>query len=71
MYLGVLGSIAGWGVVFASSLVAGLLVLTAIAFHVRVLVHEEPWAARSFPDAWPPYRAAVPRWVPRLRPWRP
>lgn len=35
----------------------------AIGFHLRVLVYEEPWAARRFGPQWDAYRACVPRWV--------
>ena len=38
-----------------------------IAFHLRVLVSEEPWARRTFGADWEDYRARVPRWLPRLR----
>ncbi len=71
MYIGVLTLIAGWAVWFMSPLLAGYVLVASVIFHVRVLVHEEPWAARSFPDHWATYKRHVPRWIPRLRAWRP
>ena len=70
MYVGVLLTIAGWAVVFGSPLIAGYALLMAVVFHLRVLLHEEPWAAKTFPEAWPGYVLNVPRWMPRLSPWR-
>lgn len=66
MYVGVLTTIVGWAVSFRSPGVLGYGLLVGIAFHTRVLVHEEPWAARTFPEDWPAYRENVPRWLPRL-----
>ena len=71
MYIGVLTLIAGWAVWFRSPILAAYVLLAFVVFHVRVLMHEEPWAARTFPDAWPNYKRNVPRWIPRLRLWRP
>jgi protein-S-isoprenylcysteine O-methyltransferase Ste14 len=41
------------------------------AFHLFVLLYEEPTLRRRFPDDYAAYSAAVRRWLPRLRPWRP
>jgi protein-S-isoprenylcysteine O-methyltransferase Ste14 len=38
-------------------------VLFLIGFHLRVLVAEEPWAARRFAAEWQEYRRRVPRWI--------
>ena len=66
MYVGVLLVLAGWSLTFWSWRVAGYAALVALAFHARVLFHEERWAARTFPDTWPAYRDRVPRWIPRI-----
>lgn len=71
MYVGVVTNVAGWAVLFSSPIVGAYAALLPLGFHIRVLLHEEPWAARTFPDAWPRYVENVPRWLPRLRPWRP
>ena len=39
-------------------------------FHLFVLGYEEPTLRRSFPDDYTRFTRAVPRWIPRLRPWR-
>jgi protein-S-isoprenylcysteine O-methyltransferase Ste14 len=41
-----------------------------LAFHLFVLAYEEPTLRRQFPQDYPRYLSAVPRWLPRLRPWR-
>lgn len=40
------------------------------AFHLFILFYEEPTMRRTFPEDYARYVAAVPRWLPRLRPWR-
>jgi protein-S-isoprenylcysteine O-methyltransferase Ste14 len=40
----------------------------AIAFHLRVLIHEEPKLAELFGDEFAAYRRRVPRWIPRFTP---
>jgi len=69
MYVGVLTLVGGWAVLFWSWRLAAYAVLLALAFHLRVLLHEEPWLAAQFPDEWQRYRAQVRRWWPRLAPW--
>ena len=39
-------------------------------FHVFVLVYEEPTLKQTFGAQYEDFRANVPRWVPRLTPWR-
>jgi hypothetical protein len=34
------------------------------AFHLRVLLHEEPFLARVHGASWKEYRSRVPRWLP-------
>ena len=41
-----------------------------LACHVFVVAYEEPTLARTFGAEYEAYRANVPRWIPRLRPWR-
>ena len=63
MYVAVVLILAGWAVLFRSWPMAVYAVVVAAAFHLRVLVHEEPSLARSFGDRWDAYRATVPRWL--------
>ena len=41
-----------------------------LAFHAFVLAYEEPVLAESFGAQYEDFRANVPRWIPRLTPWR-
>jgi protein-S-isoprenylcysteine O-methyltransferase Ste14 len=62
MYLAVVLILLGWAVSFES---AGLLVYTvivAIAFHLRVVLGEEPWLNRAHGPKWQEYSSRVPRW---------
>ena len=63
MYVGVLLILAGWAVLFWSPALAIYAAFVAMAVHLRVLLHEEPFLARTQPEAWTAYRARVPRWL--------
>jgi len=65
MYVGVLLVLLGETLLAGSWALAGYTAVVAAGFHVRVVVAEEPALARSFPDDWPAYTAAVSRWWPR------
>jgi len=67
MYVGVLLITAAWAVGFRSWTLAGYSALLLVVFHVRVLVHEEPWLERTFGAEWTAYRDRVPRWLFDLR----
>lgn len=61
MYIGVIIILAGWCTLWASRTLVIYAALFTIAVHLRVLFHEEPWAARRFPSEWGAYRDRVPR----------
>jgi protein-S-isoprenylcysteine O-methyltransferase Ste14 len=63
MYIGVVTILAGWCTLWGSRTLVIYAVLVAIGFHLRVLLFEEPWAARRFGSEWDAYRVRVPRWV--------
>lgn len=63
MYVGVLLITAGWSIGFESWPLAAYAAALLVAFHLRVLLHEEPWLSRTFGADWEAYRARVPRWV--------
>ncbi len=65
MYLGVLALVSGWALALTSPLLAGYAGSLAVAFHLRVSWHEEPWLEGQFGEAWAEYRIRVPRWLPR------
>ena len=63
MYIAVIVILLGWA---ASFWLRGLLVyafFVAIAFHLRVVLGEEPWLARVHGAAWREYSNQVPRWL--------
>lgn len=68
MYVAVLTIVLGWSVVFGSAWLALYLLALAVGFHLRVVLHEEPWLQRQFTAEWSAYSASVSRWLPRLRP---
>ena len=63
MYVAVAAVLIGWAIWFASTglLLYALVVVTA--FHLRVLLYEEPRLAASFGEEWVRYRARVRRWI--------
>jgi protein-S-isoprenylcysteine O-methyltransferase Ste14 len=67
MYVGVIVLVTGWSLLSGSRQLAIYVLVLVVVFHLRVLLFEEPWLARTFPDAWQTYRASVPRWIPRFR----
>ena len=62
MYVSVCLILLGWaiGLQMRGLLIYALVV--AIAFHVRVVMGEEPWLARTHGAQWDAYKARVPRW---------
>jgi protein-S-isoprenylcysteine O-methyltransferase Ste14 len=62
MYIAVTLILAGWAWAFA---LPGLLLYTVIvaaAFHLRVVLGEEPWLASTHGVQWEEYASRVPRW---------
>jgi protein-S-isoprenylcysteine O-methyltransferase Ste14 len=67
MYIGVLLCLLGLGLLWQAAALFGYLALVWLAFHLRVLLYEEPVLRRTFGTAFEQYAARVPRWWPRLR----
>jgi protein-S-isoprenylcysteine O-methyltransferase Ste14 len=65
MYVGVLLILCGWAVCLWSWPLAVYAAAVAVAVHLRVLLHEEPFLARTHGQAWTAYRARVGRWLRR------
>lgn len=63
MYVGVLLILGGWAVGFRSWPLALYAAGVAVAVHLRVILHEEPFLARTHGEAWTAYRAHVCRWL--------
>ena len=69
MYVAVTAMILGQAALFADLRLLGYAALIWLAFHFFVLLYEEPTLRRTFPADYATFTAAVPRWLPRLRPW--
>jgi protein-S-isoprenylcysteine O-methyltransferase Ste14 len=70
IYVAVVAVILGQGVLFADSRLLVYGALLWLFFHLAVIVHEEPTLRQSFGAEYESYLANVPRWLPRLTPWR-
>jgi protein-S-isoprenylcysteine O-methyltransferase Ste14 len=53
MYVGVLLILIGWTAAFRTESLVVYTMVVAILFHLRVVLFEEPWLARTFPQDWP------------------
>lgn len=63
MYVSVGIILLGWAATFGSSRILIYALIVIVAFHLRVVLGEEPWLARTHGSAWEEYRARVPRWL--------
>jgi protein-S-isoprenylcysteine O-methyltransferase Ste14 len=70
MYVAVVAVILGQGILFGDQRLLIYGGLMWLAFHAFVLAYEEPVLAESFGAQYEDFRANVPRWIPRLTPWR-
>jgi protein-S-isoprenylcysteine O-methyltransferase Ste14 len=70
MYVAVVWVILGQGLLFGNVRVLGYGALVWLAFHLFVLMYEEPTLRRSFGEEYEVFCANVPRWIPRLTAWR-
>src|SRR5713226_859600 len=70
MYVGVVSVIVGQGLLLGSALVLDYGVLVWLAFSLFVIGYEEPTLRRTFGDEYERFCANIPRWIPRLHPWR-
>jgi protein-S-isoprenylcysteine O-methyltransferase Ste14 len=71
MYSGAVALLVGQAMLFESKSVLLYAGFFWLATHLFVLAYEEPHLERTFGAEYEEYRAAVPRWLPRLRPWAP
>lgn len=67
MYVAVLLVLAGWAVAWGGAAAWGYAAAAALAFHLRVVLGEEPWLARRHGERWRAYAARVPRWIGPVR----
>jgi len=71
MYVAVTSLIFGQALLFGSLRVLEYGLVVWLAFHLFVLAYEEPTLRRTFGPEYEKFCANVPRWVPRLKPWKP
>ncbi len=70
MYVAVLGLIFGQMLLFGSAALMAYGVTIWLAFLIFVVSYEEPTLRRTFPEEYAAYFENVPRWIPRLTPWK-
>ena len=70
MYVAVLSLILGQGLLFGSIRVLEYGIAVWVGFFLFVVIYEEPTLRNSYGNEYEEFCANVPRWIPRLRPWR-
>jgi protein-S-isoprenylcysteine O-methyltransferase Ste14 len=70
MYVAVAALIFGQGLLFGSVRVLEYGLAVWAAFFVFVVAYEEPTLRKSFGAEHEEYCANVPRWIPRIEPWK-
>jgi len=62
MYIAVTLILLGWAASFGLPGLYVYAAIVALAFHLRVVLGEEPWLARKHGAQWREYAERVPRW---------
>lgn len=70
IYIATVAAVVGQSLLFGSLRLLAYGVLIWSACHVVVLAYEEPKLRATFGTEYEIFCAHVPRWLPRLRPWR-
>jgi len=70
IYVAIGAAVTGQGLLLGQPKLFGLVALGAVPVAAFVRFEEEPALARKFGAEYEDYRANVPRWLPRLAPWR-
>jgi protein-S-isoprenylcysteine O-methyltransferase Ste14 len=70
MISGVLIALLGESIVFGSITIFTLFILFFIINHIYFIFSEEPGLLKRFGDEYIRYSENVPRWIPRLSPWK-
>jgi len=66
MYVGVTTALVGEAIVFGSLTILVFAAFMWLAFHLFVVLYEEPGLHDRFDGAYDAYRRRVPRWIPRI-----
>ena len=70
IYVAVVAIILGQAVLIGDWRLIVYGALLWLFFHVWVVAYEEPTLAQTFRTVYEAFRANVPRWIPRMTPWR-
>lgn len=70
MYVAVTSLLLGQSLVFARPELAAYALAVWAAFHVFVVMYEEPTLRSRYGGQYEAYARAVPRWLPRMQAWR-
>src|SRR5579872_1110859 len=70
IYVALVAIILGQGVLMGDWRLIVYGALLWLFFHVAVAAYEEPTLEQTFGRKYEAFRAAVPRWIPRMTPWR-
>ena len=65
MYVANVAIILGWGALFGAWELVAWAAVVQVAFHLFVVIYEEPTLERIFGEDYEDYRRDVGRWVPR------
>jgi protein-S-isoprenylcysteine O-methyltransferase Ste14 len=69
MYIAVVAVIIGQALLFGNVSLLAYGAFVCVCFHLFVIGYEEPSLRARFGIQYENFCAAVPRWIPRLRPW--
>ena len=70
IYVAVVTIILGQAVLMGDERLIVYGALLWLSFHFFVVAYEEPTLEQTFGEDYEAFRAAVPRWIPRMTPWR-
>ena len=70
MYSGVVAIILGQALLFGDPRLLVYAGAVWLGTHLFVVIYEEPKLQRSFGAEYADFRKHVPRWLPRLMPWK-
>jgi protein-S-isoprenylcysteine O-methyltransferase Ste14 len=71
MYVALITCILGQALLLNQPVLLWDAMITAAAMVSFTVLYEQPVLSRRFGADYATYRAAVPGWLPRLRPWQP
>jgi protein-S-isoprenylcysteine O-methyltransferase Ste14 len=70
IYVAVVAIVLGQALLFGDARLLWYGALLWLAFHIFVIAYEEPTLRETYGAEYEDYRGHVPRWIPRLTPWR-